>query len=90
VSAIALNGMAFDLSTPYGRTCCATVLAGIVEFERELIQDRIRSGIAVAKGRGQRLGRQPGQRPNPTALPPRSLCWSPSAAAIASSAANWV
>ena len=28
-----------------------------------LIQERIRSGIAAAKARGKRLGRQPGQRP---------------------------
>jgi putative DNA-invertase from lambdoid prophage Rac len=57
VSVIALNGMAFDLSTPHGRMI-ATVLAGIAEFERELIQERIRSGIAAAKARGKRLGRQ--------------------------------
>jgi putative DNA-invertase from lambdoid prophage Rac len=62
VSVIALNGMAFDLSTPHGRMI-ATVLAGIAEFERELIQERIRSGIAAAKARGKRLGRQFGQRP---------------------------
>src|SRR5689334_21563991 len=42
VSVIALNGMTFHLSTPHGRMI-ATVLAGIAEFERELIQDRIRS-----------------------------------------------
>jgi hypothetical protein len=53
VSVIALNGMTFDLSTPPGRMI-ATVLAGIAEFERELIQERIRSGIAAAKARGKR------------------------------------
>ena len=58
VSVIAMNGMAFDLSSPHGRMI-ATVLAGIAEFERELIQERIRSGIAAAKARGKRLGRQP-------------------------------
>jgi putative DNA-invertase from lambdoid prophage Rac len=31
VSVVALNGMAFDLSTPHGRMI-ATVLAGIAEF----------------------------------------------------------
>jgi DNA invertase Pin-like site-specific DNA recombinase len=41
-----MNGMAFDLSSPHGRMI-ATVLAGISEFERELIQERIRSGIAA-------------------------------------------
>lgn len=62
VSVIAMNGMAFDLATPHGRMI-ATVLAGIAEFERELIQERIRSGIAAAKARGKRLGRQTGDRP---------------------------
>ena len=62
VSLIALNGMTFDLTTPHGRMM-ATLLAGIAEFERELIQERIRSGIAAAKARGKKLGRQPGQRP---------------------------
>ena len=51
----------------------ATVLAGIAEFERELIQERIRSGIAAAKARGKRLGRQPGQRPKSDRLAPKVL-----------------
>ena len=72
VSVIALNGMAFDLSTPHGRMI-PTVLAGIAEFERELIQERIRSGIAAAKARGKRLGRQPGQRPKSDRLAPKVL-----------------
>jgi len=72
VSLIALNGMAFDLSTPQGRMI-ATVLAGIAEFERELIQERIRSGIAAAKARGKRFGRQPGQRPKSDRLTPKVL-----------------
>jgi DNA invertase Pin-like site-specific DNA recombinase len=72
VSVIAMNGMAFDLSSPHGRMI-ATVLAGIAEFERELIQERIRSGIAAAKARGKRLGRQPGQRPKSNRLAPKVL-----------------
>ncbi len=72
VSVIALNGMAFDLSTPHGRMI-ATVLAGVAEFERELIQERIRSGIAAAKARGKRSGRQPGQRPKSDRLTPKVL-----------------
>ena len=72
VSVVALNGMAFDLATPHGRMI-ATVLAGIAEFERELIRERIRSGIAAAKARGKRLGRQPGQRPKSDRLAPRVL-----------------
>jgi len=72
VSLVALNGMAFDLTTPHGRMM-ATLLAGIAEFERELTQERIRSGIAAAKARGKRLGRQPGQRPKSDRLAPRVL-----------------
>lgn len=72
VSLVALNGMAFDLSTPHGRML-ATVLAGIAEFERDLIQERIRSGIAAAKARGKKLGRQPGQRPKSDRLAPKVL-----------------
>ena len=72
VSVVALNGMTFDLATPHGRML-ATMLAGIAEFERELIQERIRSGIAAAKARGKRLGRQPGQRPKSDRLAPQVL-----------------
>jgi DNA-binding NarL/FixJ family response regulator len=43
------------------------------EFERELIQERIRSGIAAAKARGKRLGRQLGQRPKSDRLAPKVL-----------------
>ena len=71
-SLVALNGMAFDLSTPHGRMM-ATVLAGVAEFERELIRERIRSGIAAAKARGKKLGRQPGQRPKSDRLAPKVL-----------------
>jgi DNA invertase Pin-like site-specific DNA recombinase len=39
VSVIAMNGMAFDLSSPYGRML-ATFLSGIAEFERDLISER--------------------------------------------------
>jgi DNA invertase Pin-like site-specific DNA recombinase len=67
-----MNGLAFDLSTPHGRMM-ATIIAGIAEFERELIQDRIRSGIAAAKARGKRPGRPPGQRPKSDRLAPKVL-----------------
>ena len=51
----------------------ATIIAGIADFEREPIQERIRSGIAAAKARGKRLGRQNGQRPKSDRLAPRVL-----------------
>ena len=72
VSLVTLNGMAFDLATPH-RRMMATLLAGIAEFERELTQERIRSGIAAAKARGKRLGRLPGQRPKSDRLAPKVL-----------------
>lgn len=62
VSVIALNGMTFNLSTPHGRMM-ATFLSGIAEFEHDLISERVKSGLAAAKARGKKLGRQPGQRP---------------------------
>ena len=49
----------------------ATIIAGIADFERELLQERIRSGTAAAKGK--RLGRQPGQRPKSDRLTPKVL-----------------
>ena len=72
VSLVALNGMTFDLTTPHGRMM-ATLLAGVAEFERELTVERIRSGIAAAKARGKKLGRQPGQRPKSDRLAPKVL-----------------
>lgn len=62
VSLAALNGMTFDLSTSVGRMM-ATVIAGLAEFERDLLRERVRSGLAAAKARGKILGRKPGQRP---------------------------
>ena len=72
VSVIAMSGLAFDLSMPHGRML-ATVVAGIAEFERELVRERVRSGMAAARARGKRLGRQPGQRPKSDRLAPKVL-----------------
>ena len=72
VSLIALNGMAFDLASATGRML-ATVLAGISEFERDLLRERVRSGLAAAKARGKKLGRQPGQRPKSDRLASKVL-----------------
>lgn len=72
VSVIALSGMTFDLASAAGRMM-ATVLAGIAEFERDLLRERVRSGLAAAKARGKALGRQPGQRPKSDRLAPKVL-----------------
>ncbi len=47
-----------DTSTPNGRLIFG-IFASIAEFERELIRDRVRSGLAAAKVKGKRLGRPP-------------------------------
>ena len=47
---------AIDTSVPTGRLLFH-VLASIGEFERDLIRERTRAGIAAAKRRGKRLGR---------------------------------
>jgi DNA invertase Pin-like site-specific DNA recombinase len=45
-----------DTSTPNGRLIFG-IFASIAEFERELIRDRVKSGIAAARSKGRRLGR---------------------------------
>ncbi len=72
VSVIAMNGTAFDLSSPHGRIL-ATFLSGIAEFERDLISERVKSGMAAAKARGKRLGRQTGERPKSDRLAPKVM-----------------
>src|SRR6266851_1243922 len=47
-----------DTSTPNGRLVFG-IFATIAEFERELIRERVRSGIAAARAQGKRLGRPP-------------------------------
>lgn len=47
-----------DTSTATGKLVFS-VVAALGEFERELIRERVRAGLAAAKRRGVRLGRQP-------------------------------
>ena len=47
-----------DTTTAHGRLML-TVLAGLAEFERELIRARTSEGRARAKARGVKLGRRP-------------------------------
>lgn len=72
VSVVAMNGMTFELDTPHGRMM-ATMLAGIAQFERDLLSERVKSGLAAARARGKKLGRQPGQRPKSDKLTPKVL-----------------
>lgn len=47
---------ALDLTTPAGRAMAA-LLAVFAEFEREVLRERVRAGLAHARENGKRLGR---------------------------------
>lgn len=49
---------AVDMSTPIGRAV-AGLLSVFAAFERELLKERVKAGIAQARKRGQRHGRPP-------------------------------
>ena len=72
VSVVAMSGMTFELETPHGRMM-ATMLAGIAQFERDLLSERVKSGLAAARARGKKLGRQLGQRPKSDKLAPKVI-----------------
>ena len=63
VSVLAQTGLSFDLSTASGKLM-RTIMAGLAEFERDLIRERVKSGLQAAKARGIVLGRKEGQRPS--------------------------
>ena len=72
VSLIAQTGLQFDLGTPQGKLI-ATLMAALAEFERDLLRERVRAGIAAARARGVVFGRQPGQRVKADRLAPKVL-----------------
>jgi len=47
-----------DTSTPSGRLVFG-VLSTVAEFERDLLRERVRAGIAQARRAGKRIGRPP-------------------------------
>ncbi len=49
---------ALDLTTPAGRAM-AGLLAVFAEFEREILRERVRAGLAHARQQGKKLGRPP-------------------------------
>jgi putative DNA-invertase from lambdoid prophage Rac len=63
VSVFAQTGLSFDLGTAGGKLM-RTIKAGLAEFERDLIRERVKSGLAATRARGVVLGRQVGQRPS--------------------------
>lgn len=72
VSLIAQTGTQFDLDTPQGKLI-ASIMASLAEFERDLVRERVCSGLAAAKAKGKILGRRPGQRIKSDRLAPQVL-----------------
>ena len=72
VSVVAMQGLTFELGTPHGRMM-TTLLAGIAQFERDLLSERVKSGLASARKRGKKLGRQKGQRPVSDKVAPKVI-----------------
>ena len=72
VSLIAQSGLQFDLRTSQGKLI-ASIMASFAEFERDLISERVKSGLAAARARGKKLGRQPGQRIKSDRLSPKVI-----------------
>lgn len=70
VSLIAQTGLQFDLTTAQGRLV-ASIFSAIAEFEAALTRERVKSGLANAKARGKKLGRQPGLTPKIKRLTPK-------------------
>lgn len=70
VSLIAQTGFQFDMTTAQGKLL-ASLMASLAEFERDLLKERVRSGLALAKARGKVLGRKLGERPKSDKLTPR-------------------
>ena len=53
----------FDTSTPTGKLLL-TLVGGIAEFERDIMLQRQREGIALAKKQGKYRGRKPTDKPS--------------------------
>jgi putative DNA-invertase from lambdoid prophage Rac len=70
--AIAHTGLQFDLRSAQGKLI-ASLMAALAEFDRDLLRERVRSGIAAARKRGVLLGRRPGQRTTADHYAPKVL-----------------
>lgn len=60
-ASLIIRDMGVDTSTPIGRLLCS-VVGAISQFEREIMKDRQKSGIARAKELGRYRGRKPTAR----------------------------
>ena len=57
-ASLRILGLGIDTATPTGKLML-TILAGIAEFERGIMLERQREGIAKAKAKGKYKGRKP-------------------------------
>ena len=55
---IQIASLHLDTSTPHGKLIY-TIIGGLAEFERGLLSERTKQGMAAARKRGTRLGRPP-------------------------------
>jgi DNA invertase Pin-like site-specific DNA recombinase len=60
-AALRIVNLGVDTSTPTGKLML-NVLGGVAQFEREMMLERQREGIAKAKGEGKYKGRKPTAR----------------------------
>ena len=60
------------IQTPQGKLIAA-LMAGLAEFERDLLGERVRSGVTAAQARGLVFGRRLGQRVKSDKLAPKVL-----------------
>ena len=72
VSLIAQTGLQVDLRSAQGKLI-ASLMAALAEFERDLLRERVRSGVAAARKRGVVFGRRPGQRVKADRFAPKVL-----------------
>ena len=63
-ASLRILSMGIDTSTPTGKLML-TLLGGVAEFEREIMLERQREGIAKAKAEGKYKGRKPTARRRP-------------------------
>jgi len=74
-AALRVNNMQLDTSTGTGKLML-NVLGSIAQFEREIMLERQREGIAKAKAKGLYTGRQPTALPHKeTILELHSQAW---------------
>src|SRR5260370_34391395 len=61
VSLVAQTGLQFDLRSAQGKII-ASLMAALAEFARDLLRERVGSGISAERNSGVVFGRRPGQR----------------------------